>query len=71
MSFLSVRKIGIPSSKVDIIVFITDDPNATEVVKISEGQLFFVREETIRSERECMCAYHGCNSAVNDTEISS
>lgn len=39
---------------VDIIVFITDDPNAAEVVKISEGQLFLVREETIRSDRECM-----------------
>ncbi|KAI0092847.1 VID27 cytoplasmic protein [Irpex rosettiformis] len=30
------------------------DPNATEVVKISEGQLFLVREETIRSDRECI-----------------
>ncbi|KAI0699460.1 VID27 cytoplasmic protein [Cytidiella melzeri] len=30
------------------------DPNAAEVVKISEGQLYLVREETIRSDRECI-----------------
>ena len=33
---------------------ITDDPNAAEVVKISEGQLFLVRSETVRGGRECM-----------------
>ena len=33
---------------------IADDPNAAEVVKISEGQLFLVRKEAIRSDRECM-----------------
>lgn len=43
--------------KVDIIVLITDDPNAAEVVKISDGQLFLIREETIRSDRECMYVY--------------
>ncbi|KAI0318699.1 VID27 cytoplasmic protein-domain-containing protein [Amylostereum chailletii] len=30
------------------------DPNAAEVVKISTGQLFLVRPETIRSSRECI-----------------
>ncbi|KAH8105865.1 VID27 cytoplasmic protein [Cristinia sonorae] len=30
------------------------DPNAAEVVKISEGQLFLVRSGTIRSDRECI-----------------
>ncbi|EMD40749.1 hypothetical protein CERSUDRAFT_111329 [Gelatoporia subvermispora B] len=30
------------------------DPNAAEVVKISEGQLYLVRSETIRGNRECM-----------------
>lgn len=34
---------------------IADDPNAAEVVKISEGQLFLVRSETVRGGRECMC----------------
>ena len=38
----------------DIIRAIADDANAAEVVKISEGQLYLVRSETIRSERECM-----------------
>ena len=33
---------------------IADDPNAAEVVKISEGQLFLVRSETVRGGRECM-----------------
>ncbi|OCH94125.1 VID27 cytoplasmic protein [Obba rivulosa] len=30
------------------------DPNAAEVVKISEGQLYLVRSETIRGNRECI-----------------
>ncbi|RDX55595.1 VID27 cytoplasmic protein [Lentinus brumalis] len=30
------------------------DPNAAEVVKISEGQLFLVRSETVRGGRECI-----------------
>ncbi|CAL1700728.1 unnamed protein product [Somion occarium] len=30
------------------------DPNAAEVVKISEGQLFLVRSGTVRSDRECI-----------------
>ncbi|EJF61218.1 VID27 cytoplasmic protein [Dichomitus squalens LYAD-421 SS1] len=30
------------------------DPNAAEVVKISEGQLFLVRTETVRGGRECI-----------------
>ena len=33
---------------------IADDPNAAEVVKISEGQLFLVRAESVRGGRECM-----------------
>lgn len=40
--------------EVDIIGFIVDDPNAAEVVKVEDGQLFLVRNETIRSDRECM-----------------
>ncbi|KAI0723285.1 VID27 cytoplasmic protein [Earliella scabrosa] len=30
------------------------DPNAAEVVKISEGQLFLVRSESVRGGRECI-----------------
>ena len=33
---------------------IVDDPNAAEVVKISEGQLFLVRSESVRGGRECL-----------------
>jgi VID27 N-terminal region len=36
---------------------ILEDPNATEVVKISTGQLHLVRPENVRSSRECMSVF--------------
>ncbi|KAI0750701.1 VID27 cytoplasmic protein [Daedaleopsis nitida] len=35
-------------------IFRSHDPNAAEVVKISEGQLFLVRSESVRGGRECI-----------------
>ena len=36
----------------------TEDSEASEVVKISTGQLYLIRAGTIRSDRECMYANH-------------
>lgn len=37
-------------------VICSEDTEASEVVKISSGQLYLIRAGTIRSDRECMYA---------------
>ena len=54
MACVSPRLREIRARAPDIIAPIADDPNAAEVVKISEGQLFLVRSESVRGGRECM-----------------
>ena len=54
MACVSPRLREIRARAPDIIAPIADDPNAAEVVKISEGQLYLVRSGAVRGGRECM-----------------
>ncbi|KAF7798755.1 hypothetical protein EIP86_009980 [Pleurotus ostreatoroseus] len=47
----------------------TDDPNAAEVVKISKGRFFLVREENTRSDRECI--YNGAMATIRRVPSTS